>query len=298
MSPRWATLDGQPTRVIAHRGASGPWPEHALPAYAAALEQGADVLEPDLVVTRDGCLMVRHDRGLARSTDIAERPEFASRMREGDWPVDAFLREELRELRARQPFPQRDRSHDGRHALLDLDELLEWADDQARASGRALVLYPEIKHPSEFAASGVDPVPRFIERARAVDPARVALWVQCFELEPLLRVRDATGLPCFLLLDEGEDWREVLARHGSELAGFGVARSLLVDAAGNDSGLVAEAHARGLQVHAWTYRDDLLPQGVDSVGQELYRAFALGVDAVFCDFPATGLAARARFPLP
>jgi glycerophosphoryl diester phosphodiesterase len=95
------------------------------------------------------------------------------------------------------------------------------------------------------------------------------------------------------LLDERADWRVVLQRHGTELDGVGAAKSLLDD--GQSPGLVEAAHARGLQVHAWTYRDDVLPPSVARVEDELDVAFELGVDAVFCDFPATGVTQRARW---
>lgn len=292
MSTRWATLDGTPTRVIAHRGASGVWPEHTLPAYEQALDDGADVLEPDLVITRDGQLMVRHDRGLARSTDIGRRAEYAPRRLGGDWPVDTFDRAELAALRAIQPFPQRSRREDGRHELLDFSQLLGWCERRARARGESLTLYPELKLPSAFAAAGLDPVPRLVEALQGCEARGLSAWFQCFEAPPLQRVRDALGLPVFLLVEAPCDWAAVLARYGGEIDGLGADKTLLHDAHGRDTGLVEAAHALGLQVHAWTYRDDVpLRAGVD-IAEELERAFALGVDAVFCDFPATGVACR------
>ena len=295
MSQVWATLDGRPTRIIAHRGASGVFPEHTAAAYALALEQGADVLEPDLVVSRDGALIVRHDRGLRRSTDIASRPQFALRSRAGDWQVDDFDRAEIATLRAIQPFTQRDQRHDGQQALLDFAQLLAWADAAARKRAQPVPLYPELKHPSDFAAAGHDIVEAFVAAVRDHDVRHVPLWLQCFEVEPLQRVREALDLPVYLLLDEHADWRAMIDAHGSWLSGFGAAKSLLQSEQGISSGLVETAHARGLQVHAWTYRDDSLPSGVDRVEHELDRAFDLGVDAVFCDFPATGVAERARW---
>lgn len=298
MSRRWATLDARPTRVIAHRGASGPLPEHCEAAYALALQQGADLLEPDLVPSRDGVLMVRHDRGLRRSTDVAAHASFAARQRDGDWQIDEFLRSELATLRAVQPFAARDRSHDGRHALLDFRQLLAWADAQARALGRPVPLYPELKHPRAFEAVGLDVVAAFVDAISTVDQHRVPLWLQCFDPATLQRVRGLATLPLALLLDADADWQAALREQCDGLRGVGVAKASLLRADGSDSGLVARAHARGLQVHAWTYRDDLLPPGVEHVEQELEVAFALGVDAVFCDFPATGLACRDRFARP
>jgi glycerophosphoryl diester phosphodiesterase len=114
VSRHWRTLDGTRPRIIAHRGASGPLPEHSLAAYELALVQRADVIEPDLVMSSDQALMVRHDLTLARSTDIASRPEYAQRAHDGDWLLHEFDARTLQSLRAIQPFAQRDRSHDGR----------------------------------------------------------------------------------------------------------------------------------------------------------------------------------------
>jgi glycerophosphoryl diester phosphodiesterase len=295
MSRTWSTLDRGPTRVIAHRGASGPLPEHTLAAYALAVEQGADLIEPDLVLTRDHHLMVRHDRGLRRSTDIASRPQFAGAAQSGDWPVEAFTRAELAPLRAIQPFVQRDRQFDGQYPLLEFSELLAWAEQQARSRGHAITLYPELKYPAAFAVAGLDPVSAFVAAVATSDPQHVRILLQCFEPEPLRRLHDALGLPAFLLLDQHADWRRAVREHGAWVAGFGVAKSLLFDPEGATSGLVHEAHADGLAIHAWTYRDDVLPAAVTRIEDELESAFELGVDAVFCDFPATALACRARW---
>lgn len=295
MSARWSTLDGSPTRVIAHRGASGLLPEHTLAGYALALEQGAEVIEPDLVISRDLDLIVRHDRGLSRSTDVASRSEFAARQRDGDWWVEEFDRADLAELRAIQPFAQRDHVHDGLYPIPSFADVLAWATATARQRGTPIKLYPELKHPAQFAANGRDPLPRFIEALLQVDSADVTIWVQGFEIEALRRVRAATGLPVFLLLDAQADGRRALDTHGDEVDGFGASKSLLCTADGRDSGFVAQAHAAGLVVHAWTYRDDMLPAGMGRVEDELEQAFAIGADAVFCDFPATALAFRAQW---
>jgi glycerophosphoryl diester phosphodiesterase len=295
VSARWRTLDGSPTRIIAHRGASGPWPEHTLPAYEQGLQDRADVLEPDLVITRDAQLLVRHDRGLRRSTDIAARPEFAARRAGGDWPVDSFDRAELAPLRAVQPFAQRERRHDGRFELLDFRQLLDWAEHAARVGGAPLTLYPELKHPAQFAAAGLDPVPPFIAALGDLEARGLRVWLQCFERAPLHRVRDALGLPVHLLVEAPCDWRALIDGLDEGIAGLGVDKTLLLDARFHDSGLVDRAHARGLAVHAWTYRDDVPLAGLRGVRHELETAFALGVDAVFCDFPATAVACRAAF---
>lgn len=287
---RWRTLDGRPCEVIAHRGASGLLPEHTLAGYALGLAQGADVIEPDLIVSRDGVLFCRHEPQLARSTDIAARAEFADRCRDGDWLSSDFSAAELDRLRAIQPFPGRSRAHDGQHALPRYDAAIEWAAQAARERGAAVTLYPELKHPAWFVERGCDPVGVFVTTARSL-PDGVKVRVQCFEGGPLRAVHDAIGLPCTRLLDVGDDWQAVLAADGGWLAALGVnKRTLWRDEV--DSGLVAAAHAAGVRIAAWTYRDDQVGAGWSSIEEELQAAMRLGVDALFCDFPATAVRVR------
>ena len=291
----WPTLDGAPPRIIAHRGASGLMPEHTLEGYALALEQGADVVEPDLVSSRDAQLVIRHDRDLTRSTDLATRPEFAARRRNGDWWIEDLDLAEIAQLRAVQPFPSRDHAHDGRFRIPTFAAALLWAETTARRRGQPVTLYPELKSPGFFTAQGKDPCGRFLSLVRQRNPARVALWLQCFELDPLLSLRESAEVPVFLLLGRGAPWRRIVARHAGQVDGFGVHKSLLQDVDGSSSGLVDLAHERGCQVHAWTYRDDDLPAGFASPSEELEVAFAMGVDALFCDFPQTAVRLRDGF---
>ena len=295
MSAAWPTLDGKPPRIIAHRGASGLMPEHTLEGYALALELGADVIEPDLVCTRDGHLVCRHDRNLARSTDIATRPEFSARRRERDWWVEDFDLAELSALRAVQPFPARDHACDGRYRIPSFAGALLWAENAAKQRKARVLLYPELKSPAYFTARGADPLTRFSTLAMQRNPARVELWLQSFEVEPLVALREAAEVPVFLLLDHKAPWRRLLPKYAGKLDGFGVDKCLLQDVDGSSSGLVEQAHDLGLQIHAFTYRDDHPAAGFASVLEELDVAFAIGVDALFCDFPATALRWRDGF---
>jgi glycerophosphoryl diester phosphodiesterase len=287
----WNTLDGEPPLVIAHRGASGLLPEHTLVAYALGLGQGADVIEPDLVPTADGMLIARHEPALAHSTDIASHAEFSARCRGEDWLSTDFSAKEIGRLRARQPFEGRSRQHDGYHGVPSWPQLLEWAAQAALERAQPIRLYPELKHPAEFTARGLDPVPLFLQSLQQL-PSAVEIWVQCFEVEPLHRVHAATGLPCTLLLAQSDDWHAAVAAHGDWLHGLGVDKRLLWRAPERSSGLLEAAHAAGLRVHPWTYRDDRVGEGHTDVRSELAAALRLGVDAVFCDFPATGVAVR------
>jgi glycerophosphoryl diester phosphodiesterase len=304
MGATWRTLDGLPTRVIAHRGASGYLPEHTAAAFRLGIEQGADAIEPDVVPSRDGVLVVRHDRGLAHSTDVASRPEFADRARRlpdgsRDWHVDDFDWAELCVLRAVQPQPGRSTAHDGRHALISLAELLDLAAEAGAARGRPVAVYPELKDPVRFAEAGLDLVGETIALL-ARHPARALVpGVLSFDLAPLAGVRQACGVEVVaeleyedaLLLGDGPFAWESLA---SRFAGISVdKRALLGDAEG--AMRVELAHRHGLAVYAWTFRDDRPGPGFAGAAAEYEAAFALGLDFVFSDFPDSALAARARF---
>ncbi len=286
---RWATLNGRAPQIIAHRGASGRFPEHVLPGYQAALEEGADILEPDLVMSRDGQLVCRHDLGLSRSTDIATRSEFSARQHDGDWWCWDFDAAEIASLGAVQPFPGRDSAMNGRYAPPSFAEAIDWAAGQARARGSKLVLYPELKHPAELAARNLDPVPAFLAHCAAL-PKEVELLVQCFEVAPLRRVIESSGLPGMLLVDSRGVPHAAIREHNSWLSGIALSKRWLLGSDGD--ALVTQAHQAGLSVDAWTLRDDQAAEGFPNVQRELQHLMQLGVDRLFCDFPATAVAER------
>lgn len=149
--------------VIAHRGASGYRPEHTLEAYRLAIDMGADFIEPDLVSTRDGHLVARHEPDISLTTDVAQRPEFADRKRrividgvvfEGWFTVD-FTLAELKTLRAVQPRPDRSKEFDGLYAIPTLEEIIALAKTESVRSGRIIGIYPETKHPSWHCSLGL-----------------------------------------------------------------------------------------------------------------------------------------------
>jgi glycerophosphoryl diester phosphodiesterase len=301
----WRTLHGAAPQIIAHRGASGYRPEHTLDGFALAAAQGADAIEPDLVASRDGVLYARHDLGLARSTNIASHPEFRARAREVagqfDWWISDFESAEIDTLRALQPMAERDTSYDGHFIVPRFAQVLELAQQAGRQRNRPLVVDAEIKHPEYFDALGIDVLEalrRDLE-PRGLSGAQAPVWLECFDHAFLRRAREAFGNPCFALIETlpaAQDAREALLR---ELAtwtrGVAALKYLLWDATGGGSGLVDAAHAAGLQLHAWTFRDDRAPAPFTSTRDELFAAFALGVDALFCDFADTAVAARADY---
>jgi glycerophosphoryl diester phosphodiesterase len=302
---RLATLHGQSPIVIAHRGASGPWPEHTRPAYLAALDSGAEAVEPDVVMSADGHLIVRHDRYLSASTDVADRPEFAARRvrKPGrdtpDWYAEDFTLSELRRLRARQPFPGRSTAEDGRHGLLTLEELLGLLREAEHHRGATIGFHPEIKHPDYLLSAGLDVAPPLLRAlaAHGYDAARGDLFVQSFDLAFLRRLRPLTDIRLTMLLEPRDGRPHVPVETAAEVAAaIGPWKQLLIDpATGRSTGLLEQAHALGLLVHAWTFRDDAVGDGFADVAEELRAYLALGLDGAFADFPATAVAVRDGF---
>src|SRR6195256_386418 len=154
----WKTLDGQAPLVIAHRGASAYFPEETIEAYRLAIAMGVDVIEPDIVVTKDGVLIARHDVTLNTSTNVADHPEFASRKRAGengdgepvaaDWFVCDFTLAELKTLGAKSPNHPAAQVYDGLFHLATFQEILDLIKLKAKEAGRVAAVYPETKNPS------------------------------------------------------------------------------------------------------------------------------------------------------
>ena len=150
----WNTLDGNAPLVIAHRGASGYLPEHTLAAYAKAIELGANYIEPDLVMTKDGVLVARHEPTIGATTNVASIAGFADRKRSktvdgvasSDWYVEDFTLAELKTLRAVQPRANRPQEFNGMFEIPTLDEVIALAKAQSIATGRQIGIYPELKH--------------------------------------------------------------------------------------------------------------------------------------------------------
>ncbi len=296
----WATLDGKPPLVIAHRGASGYLPEHTLEAYALAVEQGADVVEPDLVFTKDGILVARHDRYLSTTTDVADRPEFAARKRANDDPNDAprvdwwiedFTLAEIKTLRARQPFPGRSKEFDGLYEIPSFDEMLALVAAKSKEAGRPVGVYPETKHPAFFASIGHDFEAPLLKALDGFDAGPV--FIQSFEPEILRRLKGKTTAKLVLLVDQAGSGAPTLALE--EAATFadaiGPAKSLLLAQGGLFTDYIKRAHLLGLPVHPWTFRDDRPNQGM-AAREEFIGFLTAGVDGVFADFPDTAVEVR------
>ena len=303
--PQWATLDGEAPLVIAHRGASGLLPEHTEAAYRLAFEQGADVLEPDLMVSADGVLIVRHDPYLSTSTDVADRAEFAGRRAERmgreDWWVMDFTAEELVTLHARQVFADRPQNRNDALPVMTFTGFLDMVAELEAECGCTIPVEPEIKLPAEHAAAGLDPLPILLDvlNARDLNRADAPIVVQSFDAGFLRRL-DAQSPVRLAMLYAGPDAPGYDADGLSleDISVFadavGPNKQVLFAGDGASSGYVEDAHANGLVVHAWTVRDDRAPVVGETVEDELEALYRLGVDGVFTDFPATAVAVRDR----
>lgn len=342
----------QKPTVIGHRGASGYRPEHTLAAYRLALEQGADALEPDLVMTRDGVLVARHENELGGTTDVARHARFASRrttkvidaVAVTGWFTEDFTLEELKTLRARERIPDlrpENCRFDGRFEIATLEEILSLREEVGRERlARALSLglpppapiglYPEIKHPSYFAALGLpmaEPLIETLERHCCRGP-EAGVFLQSFEPSilralslltrlPRVQLIEAEGAPADLI-DSGDPraFADLLNPQGlAEVAAYasaiGPEKSLVVarDVRGVLAGptaLVADAHAQGLRVNPWTFRAEnaFLPAELRSSARDADRGdlaselgcfLAAGIDGFFTDQPDIGVHARDAF---
>ena len=292
----WKTLSGEPPMVIAHRGASGVLPEHTIAAYQRAIDIGADYIEPDLVITKDGHLVARHDRYLSGSTDVSDRSEFADRKRPDpnhageDWFVEDFTLAEIKTLRARQPRPGRSKAYDGKYEIPTFEEVVQLAKIASKSSGRPIGLYPETKHPSVFAAVGLRHDESMLDTLSAFGykTASAPVFIQSFELENLERLNALTDIRLVFLTDKNPDFSAI----AKFVDGVGPYKELVIDSEASATGFVDAAHAAGLAVHPWTFRDDQSNEAFPDIDAELKAYYALGVDGVFSDFPDTALRAR------
>ncbi|CAM5768581.1 glycerophosphodiester phosphodiesterase [Bosea minatitlanensis] len=205
------TLSGQRPLVIAHRGASGYLPEHTLEAYRRAIALGADYIEPDLVSTKDGVLVVRHEPMLSGTTDVAERPEFAGRkttrkldgIETTDWFANDFTLAEIKTLRARQAFADRDQSHNGKYEIPTFQEVIDLAKAESARSGRTIGIYPETKHPTYHASLGLAFEDKLLDMLKAAGwtEKNSPVFIQSFETANLKYLRRKTQIRLVQLVD-------------------------------------------------------------------------------------------------
>ena len=303
---QWRTLSGERPIVIAHRGASAYLPGHTLEAYELAIDQGADFIEPDLVLTQDNVLICRHDRILSGSTDIADHAEFADRRveKEGrnDWWAEDFTIAEIKTLRSRETYAHRSKLNDDKFAIVTFDEVIDLVRRKSIETGRIVGIIPEPKQAEQHAASGKDITAALVtalERAGWTG-ADAPVIVQSFEADVLKKLNELIDVPLIqLTLSKRRFDAEAAHESAIELDtipayadGVGPSRLLVVHADGTVTNFIEHAHALGLEVHAWTVHGDQdSPDGLSSE-DETRRFYDLGIDALFVDDPA--LAVRVR----
>ena len=345
--------------VIGHRGASGFLPEHTLQSYRLAIKLGADYIEPDLVATKDGVLIARHEPFIGDenpntldSTNVADHSEFDSRlttkMLDGfpttGYFASDFTLAEIKTLGAKQTRGGRPTEFDGDFKIPTLQEVIDLAKRESRKRGRRIGIYPETKHPT-FHQTLDPPLPleeRLVKvlKRNGLNKRKAPVFIQSFEqsnlkqLNTMTPVRlvqlvdandtDANGNPTYAApFDRPYDWTvsgdpvleartfgffatdEGLAEIKTYADGIGPWKVYIIPTAGGGGGavfppptpnLVDRAHAAGLLIHTWTFRDDAFPTGYPGGPVEEYLAFyRLGIDGVFSDFPDTAFAAREIF---
>ncbi|SEC54561.1 glycerophosphoryl diester phosphodiesterase [Nocardioides exalbidus] len=307
--------------VVAHRGASGHRPEHTLDAYRTAIRMGVDDIELDLVSTRDGVLVARHDLELSTTTDVASRPELAHLRRtltvdgvaQRGWFVQDFTLPELKTLATRERMPRTrpaNTAYDGAEGVPTLTEVLAMVGAESARRGRAVGVLLELKHATHHDLAGLpldEPLLRDLARHGLDHPwARVSLM--SFEAPILRRLAGRTRLPLVQLLEDHDPvTAEALDAIDEYADGIGPDKAMVLPrdrtgAIGGPSSLVRDAHRRGLTVHAWTVRGEnrFLPSNLrhgeapDALGDMSAEVRALldaGVDGVITDHPEGALAA-------
>ncbi|WP_010103246.1 glycerophosphodiester phosphodiesterase [Verminephrobacter aporrectodeae] len=361
-APDYPTLDGNKPLVIGHRGASGYLPEHTLEGYRRAIALGADFIEPDLVATSDGALVARHEPNITATTDVSQRPEFASRktkkmidgVQEEGWFVTDFTLAEIKTLRAVQPMAERDQSYNGKFQIPTFEEVLDLAKTEGAKAGRSVGVYPETKHPSYHARQGLPLEDRLLAilAKYGYTTSAAPVIVQSFEVSNLKYLRSKTGLRLVQLVDangvhpdgsmdlsapydrpydfavagDARTFASLLTPEGLKEVktyadGIGPWKPYLISSRQvdtnqdgkaddlNGDGTIDErnrvllpatevlknAHAAGLFVHAYTFRNEARRLASDFRGDpraEYRLFFDLGVDGVFSDFPDTAKGAR------
>jgi glycerophosphoryl diester phosphodiesterase len=357
--------------VIGHRGASGYLPEHTLEAYALAIELGADYIEPDLVMTKDGYLIVRHEPNLIATTDVKDRPEFAGYKRkavvdgaeeEGFFASD-FTLHEIKTLRTIQAFAERPQQFNGKFEIPTFEEVIELAKRKSHEKERPIGVYPETKHPTYHQQLALPLEPRLVEALKHAGWNRrdAPIFIQSFEQSNLQALRKMTPVRLVQLVDANDvnpdgsldftapfdrpyDWtvsndaqlkartfgffvtdaglkeistyadgigpwkRYIVSTVAADLNGDGTIgdengdgrideadRKLL-----SPSDLIRRAHAHGLLIHTWTFRNEQRRLASDYSGNplnEYLQFYELGIDGVFADFPDSAFAARVLFEI-
>ncbi|GAB7080486.1 glycerophosphodiester phosphodiesterase [Megalodesulfovibrio paquesii] len=325
-----AVADFKKPIVFGHRGACGYRPEHTLASYELAIDLGADFIEPDLVSTKDGRLVCRHENEIGGTTDVAEKFPDRKKTKSIDglkpvdgWYTEDFTLEELKTLRCKERLDFRDQSYNGKFDIPTLEEVIELVRRKEKETGRVIGIIPETKHPSYHKSLGLNFEKQLVEilHKHGYDQADSPCVIQSFEVANLKELRGMTKLPLVFLYDEADisPYDFVLAgdkrTYGDllkpealkELAGFvqwvSPWKRLFVTEKEDGSlnpptSFIEDAHKAGLLVATYTMRNEPRYLAKDYNGDpeaEYLQYYKLGVDGVFSDFPDTALKARTKF---
>jgi glycerophosphoryl diester phosphodiesterase len=312
------TFTNQSPIIIAHRGASGYRPEHTLASYELAIDLGADYIEPDLVMTKDGILIARHENEISETTDIVDHPEFAyfkttkiidSEIKTG-WFTEDFTIAQIKTLTAKERIPEirpQNAVYNGMFTIPTFTEIINLVKDKSEKLGRNIGIYPETKHPSYFQEIGLPLEGALLLNLQDID---LPVFIQSFEVSNLKELSQKTDLPLvqlindigkpydFVIDNDLRTYRDLLTPKGlKEIAEYaeaiGVHKNVLIprDIPGkllSPTSLIIDAHAANLQVHAWTFRNEdfFLPLDLQGNPQKEYEIFFnLGVNGLFTDYP-------------
>jgi glycerophosphoryl diester phosphodiesterase len=338
--------------VIGHRGAAGYLPEHTLEGYRLAIKLGADYIEPDLVSTKDGVLIARHEPDITNTTNVADHPEFADRqttktidgVATTGWFASDFTLKEIKTLGAKQARAGRPTEFDGKFKIPTLQEIINLVKRESRKRGRKIGIYPETKHPTFHQSIGLPLEGRLVNvlKRNGLNHRTARVFIQSFEQSNLKQLNHMTPVRLIQLVDANDtdangnptyappfdrpyDWTvsgnptlmsrtfgffatdEGLAEIKTYADGIGPWKVYIVPTTEGGSGevkpptdLVQRAHAHGLLVHTWTFRNDAMPSDPSYMGNPIFeylKFYELGVDGVFSDFADTAFAARELFRL-
>jgi glycerophosphoryl diester phosphodiesterase len=311
--------------IIGHRGACGYRPEHTLASYELAARMGADFIEPDLVTTKDHVLICRHEPEISATTDVASRTEFAGRRTtktiDGTattgWFTEDFTLAEIKTLRAVERIPatrQENTVFNGLFEVPALEEVLRLRERLSRELGRVIGVYPETKHPTYFQSIGLPLEPPLVAILRRYDLDRrnAPVFVQSFEDGNLRTLHSTYRLKAPLVFLAGGPTPLITPDGLRDLAtfasGLGPTKDLIIPrradgSLGQQTTLVADAHAAGLVVHPWTFRaeNSFLPAdlrvGTDlnawgKIIDEIKIFIGTGIDGLFTDQTDVGIVAR------
>lgn len=313
------TITNNKPIIIAHRGACGYRPEHTLASYELAIIMGADYIEPDVVPTKDGILIARHENDITETTNVADKPEFAHRRTtktiDGKqltgWFAEDFTLDEIKTLRARERLAFRNHFYDEQFEIPTLQEIINLVNQKSAEIGRNIGIYPETKHPTYFKSINLaleKPLVDILHK-NGYESSNAPIFIQSFEVENLQQLKKMTDLPLIQLLDDKRmqpydfflrgDSRTYgdlttlkeltkIAEYAQEIGAY---KRLIVPIGVdklNSTTLIRDAHAVNLKVHAWTFRNEeqyLAPDYQGNPQSEYEQFFRLGIDGVFSDFP-------------